>query len=326
MAINVEAYGGLPPPSERQRQQTDARQDRWMYELEHAMLQSAKKPAPSQDGRAPAAVQDDTPLPKRQSRQDDQREPAEAAAAMASAPAAKAQVNAPESAATPVAAAVTAGQGAGAAAQEQSAAPSRVAAAASAPVPAAAMLATALPGSGAAPSASPLAAMTSALAAAPGASHSLTAGAVMGADSAADNAIPAAPGAGWLSRAAEADGALLAAPEDAETPPATPEPAPATASDEPYAARLLHVYRDADGVQAWLRDASLGQMQAQQLARAMAGELGSAGAPLTALTVNGRRQVLPGAPAVDASQDEFTAEARTDAPASPYTLYQNGAI
>ncbi|SFG88777.1 hypothetical protein SAMN05518865_12178 [Duganella sp. CF458] len=89
----------------------------------------------------------------------------------------------------------------------------------------------------------------------------------------------------------------------AAVPLAGQEPAPAEAAalaqdagagaaaeqDAQYARRLLHVYQDQDGVQAWLRDAALTPGQAAAVAAALAGELAGEGQTLAALTINGKR-------------------------------------
>ncbi|MES2352193.1 MAG: hypothetical protein V4641_31885 [Pseudomonadota bacterium] len=146
-----------------------------------------------------------------------------------------------------------------------------------------------------------------------------TAGAA-GADSADGALAPAAksaaamrPGMAMAGTDAPADAPQEALPESETPPPSADSPAPPPDGEE-YASRLLHVYRNADGVQAWIRDASLGQVQAQQLAQVMASELGEAGSPLSALTVNGRRLALPtGALPADEQQDDYAADAAAPA-------------
>lgn len=63
---------------------------------------------------------------------------------------------------------------------------------------------------------------------------------------------------------------------------------------ENYARSLLHVYCGADGVHAWLRDASLSQAQVRKVAQGLASELAVSGAPLAALTVNGKKIMSSG--------------------------------
>lgn len=92
-------------------------------------------------------------------------------------------------------------------------------------------------------------------------------------------------------------GALDAAPAGAapalETPPA----------GEQYARSLLHVVRGDDGVHAWLRDASLSDVQVRKVALAVAGELAQSGAPLAELTVNGKKINWSGATGVTGGRD-----------------------
>lgn len=135
---------------------------------------------------------------------------------------------------------------------------------------------------------------------------------------------PAAPGmAGRSQDSARQQPFDIAAEQDA---------APAGQSDaavagEEYAQRLLHVYRDAAGVQAWIRDAGIGQAQAQRLAQAMAGELGGAGVPLSALTLNGKR--LPLAPAGVGVRDAYDGgdnAADTGRPTAVRHINQHGAL
>ncbi|MYM28572.1 hypothetical protein GTP58_09575, partial [Duganella sp. CY15W] len=166
------------------------------------------------------------------------------------------------------------------------------------------------------------------------ASPALASSAPQGADSLGTNArvSPVPANAGWLPGGAGAPAAPEPALAGADHAAVADLPAAPTfaGDDQQYAARLLHVYRDADGVQAWVRDASLGQQQAQQLVRAMASELGSAGTPLTALTVNGRRQTLPAARAsqerTDADADADADETGVAAPVARLTPYLNGAF
>jgi hypothetical protein len=138
------------------------------------------------------------------------------------------------------------------------------------------------------------------------------------AGAAADPALAASPLAPAADATRDAFGPALlalAAPEATAAPEIeeAPDPghgAPAEAQAEPYGKRLLHVYRGQDGVQAWVRDAALTQAQVGAVAEAMAGQLAAAGSVLAALTVNGRRVVsaAPGARGAGA-QDQSTAPA-----------------
>ena len=60
-------------------------------------------------------------------------------------------------------------------------------------------------------------------------------------------------------------------------------------SQDQYAARNLHLYRNGNSVQAWLRDAALSDIGAYSVAQALQSELQRSALQLTALTVNGKR-------------------------------------
>lgn len=104
----------------------------------------------------------------------------------------------------------------------------------------------------------------------------------------AASVTPAAPRAAsgllWAGGGASgADGAVAAEP---------PEQAPvadAAGEEQQYARRLLHLYQDQDGVQAWLRDAALTPGQVAAVTAALAAELAGQGQALATLTVNGKR-------------------------------------
>lgn len=68
--------------------------------------------------------------------------------------------------------------------------------------------------------------------------------------------------------------------------PSPPEPAPGGRPE--FDKRLLHIYLKHDGVHAFIRDANLGAAQMPALVQALSAELGAAGRSLAALTVNGR--------------------------------------
>jgi hypothetical protein len=65
------------------------------------------------------------------------------------------------------------------------------------------------------------------------------------------------------------------------------------AAQDAYAKRQLHLYPGADGVQAWIRDVDLNQIQAQAVALALRQELNGSGLKLKTLTLNGRKLELP---------------------------------
>jgi hypothetical protein len=85
----------------------------------------------------------------------------------------------------------------------------------------------------------------------------------------------------------DAEPAADAARQDAA--PDESHAAPARVALDAYARNALHLYRGDDGVQAWIRDASLQPLQAEAVRRALAQELGSAGEKLLAVTINGRK-------------------------------------
>jgi len=61
------------------------------------------------------------------------------------------------------------------------------------------------------------------------------------------------------------------------------------ASGEEYHKQLLHLFHGADGVHAYIRDAALDGVRLRLVAQALAAELNGSGARLAGLTVNGRR-------------------------------------
>lgn len=75
-----------------------------------------------------------------------------------------------------------------------------------------------------------------------------------------------------------------------KTTPATQETA---SSQDQYAARNLHLYRNGNTVHAWLRDAELTNTSAHSVAQALQSELQRSALQLTALTVNGKRLPFP---------------------------------
>ena len=65
------------------------------------------------------------------------------------------------------------------------------------------------------------------------------------------------------------------------------------AAQDTYAKRQLHLYPGADGVQAWIRDVDLNEIQAQAVALALRQELNGSGLKLKTLTLNGRKLETP---------------------------------
>ncbi|MFZ6646130.1 hypothetical protein ACO0LO_10465 [Undibacterium sp. TJN25] len=66
-------------------------------------------------------------------------------------------------------------------------------------------------------------------------------------------------------------------------------PSEPSADVDQFAARILHLYHGADGVQAWIRDAGLNDTSGQQVGQALSAELQNAGSRLNSLVVNGRK-------------------------------------
>ncbi|HEX8611922.1 MAG TPA: hypothetical protein VF800_11600 [Telluria sp.] len=146
----------------------------------------------------------------------------------------------------------------------------------------------------------------------PDAVPSLAAGAMPGAPlmanpgtRAAGQALPGDSGAARVAPAGAPPARMAAhAPmlrEQAEASEAPPEHAPASggesAADEvPYALRSMHLFREGDGVQAWIRDAALSQFQANALAYSLKKEMQAEGLTLNALTLNGKKTALAPAP------------------------------
>ncbi len=114
-----------------------------------------------------------------------------------------------------------------------------------------------------------------------------------------------------------------AEPSEAEGPVRGAPRRPADGED--YASRLLHVYRGADGVQAWIRDASLDAASLPGLAEAMVDQLGDAGARLAALTVNGRRLALPTSAPRGEAPDAQDGQQLDEAEPARATINPNGA-
>lgn len=93
--------------------------------------------------------------------------------------------------------------------------------------------------------------------------------------------------------------------DDAAETMAPPEPAtPDEAAGEEYSRNLLHLFHGEDGVQAYIRDAELTGAQMRAVAQALAAELGGSGTRLAALTVNGRRVPLAGGGTDDSSIEQ----------------------
>lgn len=89
--------------------------------------------------------------------------------------------------------------------------------------------------------------------------------------------------------AAQAQDGASAQPDLAPSADDTASGAAAAAPQEEYAARLLRLVPEGQGVHAWVRDASLQPGQVAAVAAALAGELAASGQPLAALSINGKR-------------------------------------
>lgn len=381
MAINVDGFSVLAPPAKRQQLHTEARQGRWLYELEHALLlQSDKKQGGSHQtggersdpGELLLRTERESPVPRAA---DNSGAESAAAAGVAAGAAAAAAL----SAATPAvsapaandavagpqgAAALTAAGNANSATFGRAAAPGvdaprngddlvgadgKAAQATNAPIQPPGWSAAAdgqlanepthaagwIAAVGAPSAATVLGAYGAAMATL-GPSRGGSGGAPSGGASAIKAATGAAPGqpqamgfGPGAERAPNTDGGE--ADILGESPAARNRSAAIQPDGEQYAERRMHVFQDAQGVRAWIRDAAIGGAQVAGLAQAMSGELVASGAPLTALTVNGRRVALPAAALhADALRDDYTTDdesgAERAAAESPTIIYENGAI
>lgn len=322
MTVNFDVLGAAASPAGARldRRDAEARQDRWMQQLERAAFDAVAKPDTPHEKRgvsadaAPAAA--DAPgagaLLKPVAGGAHQVRAASAAMAPAAAGARPAAAgpqaaDAPAAQAGAPAGAARARAADGASAPAQGAQPDS-AAASQGPLPAlpAQQRAAAPQGelnalaalAGATPAV--FAVNTYALAAGVVAASALRPGApgvpgVPGAATAlppASMAAGAAPalGTGPSAAQAEAEGAPAPSEEQAEAGHGAPEQH-AAGEAEQYTKSLLHVYRDNQGVHAWLRDAALDGGQVRAVAQAMAGELARSGTPLAALSINGKKIV-----------------------------------
>ena len=308
MAINVEGYRVLGQLADRQQLHAHAQQERWLYQMEQAMLQQeGKKPAPAREqSRAGQERSRDAQPSNEQGNAASygltalgtQTVSPQAAHADTTGP----QAESPDSA-SPAQHAADAHSAASGGEAAPSEAAARTADSASAGVAAGVLAIARLPANG-------HAAMPALARAATGVGQSVAA--TLQQD-------PAALTAANVRVAANAPANLpvpgmAPAPAPASAPQASDEmeqysarrpavPAQATA-EEDYASRLLHIYHDPDGVQAWIRDAAIDQAHARTLALAMADELAANGTTLVALTLNGRKLTLPAATPAD-DTDKF---------------------
>lgn len=80
---------------------------------------------------------------------------------------------------------------------------------------------------------------------------------------------------------------------EAELPETTPgrsaRKTGAMVESEPYALRQMHLFHGDEGVQAWIRDAGLSQLEVHAVAEALSNQLSGSGLRMSALMINGRR-------------------------------------
>lgn len=280
MNSTVDMAALLAPATARfDRQRTEARQQRWMAELEQAMfapqaprsLEGTAAPAAQAHGEAaPAAARGAAaqPVPRPGSAASGAPSTAASGAAAANGAAAQGLRNRPDGA--PMG---HHGEEGPRAADDAQAAEAEVEAGAGAVIPS---LAAAGSGrGGAAPG----------IAGAAGAP--VTAAVLAGEPAQAPVVQPFAP---------LLPGAFGAALEAADMPAsdgAAAGPGQDAAPGDEYAKQLLHLFHGDDGVQAYIRDAELSGAQMRAVAQALAVELGMGGQRLAGLTVNGRRVVVP---------------------------------
>ncbi|NRR31459.1 hypothetical protein HSX11_14875 [Oxalobacteraceae bacterium] len=319
------APGAAPMPAGRHH--AEARQDRWMFELEHALLAqgSKKNDTPQEQRSAEAAPQQDLADPAAAASKGGLKSGA------AHQGGAAAQASAQQSA--------TAQAGRTAARDDAGAAGDQVQAQAQAVAAAPALAAAQSQWSAAAFAVAPAVSQETALGA------YAQAGATLAARRAGPAVAEANSGVQTLARMNKAEAApvqlgLGQAEAQAEPAPGAPEQAEAqevlahggaTPDSEAYADKLMHVYRGEEGVQAWIRDAALGANQTERLVQALGEELAGAGTRLAALTVNGRKLTLPaqpgGAQQTQDAQDEFMQHAAAaPASAAAATIQRRGAV
>lgn len=340
MAINLDPAQGAAAslPGRLDRHDADARQDRWMFELERAMFSASAK---KQRGAVPLQQHTQVPAQQDGSRPNGDVGPVAAAVQpFSSAPAAlrsagpgvahgrRADVDPSEHAhathATHAAQGAQSAQGA----RE----PDDTAGAAAPPAAVAAMVAalhkvacvqTSVTGSATAegvgavaPGGFIIAAASANLAAAGGSDHASPAEAVQLATAAplvslGQSAGPPLPDSG------------APALSDSDIPEKFDSSAATLADVVEFEKRLMHLVVGSDGVHAYIRDAELGAAQMRSVAAALTAEMAASGQSLAALTVNGQR-VSPATRHV-ASDDLATdglAPITSDEPAAPSPSFQ----
>lgn len=317
MNSTVDTSAALAPAAARfDRQHAGTRQQRWMAELEQAML--AQQPGQRPAEQAPQA-RDEASVARPSAAQGAAASTAPVAASSqgVSASAQASDANAPASAST-------AAQGKQGGPQETVGDAPRHAGAVShatetagaADVMASAWTDPATAGVAAQMLAASVALGTSAAAAATEPAPEVTIGATTGARASGGLAF-------GLAGAMRPDAGVAEAAVETFEGAATPE---AVASDEEYSKNLLHLFHGEDGVQAYIRDAELSGAQMRAVAQALAAELGAGGTRLAGLTINGRRLPVGGANPYE-QQDEEPPVAQGTLPAShrPF-IEEKGAI
>ncbi|WUR12436.1 hypothetical protein E7V67_022450 [[Empedobacter] haloabium] len=318
MNSTVDTSAALAPAAARfDRQHAGTRQQRWMAELEQAML--AQQPGQRPAEQAPQAQDDGN-----------RARPAAAQGTPGAAPVAAAR---PQAATVGAHAGAAAASGAASTAAQAGQGDTQAADDGMSRHAAAAPRATASAGDATAsawtdPATAGVAAQLMAAAVVPG--MSAVPASITTAEPAPEVTIGAAAGARagsglafGLAGAMRQDAAAAEAAVETFEGTATPE---AAATDEQYGKNLLHLFHGEDGVQAYIRDAELSGAQMRAVAQALAAELGAGGTRLAGLTINGRR--LPvGAANPYEQQDEERPEAQGILPAAQRPLIEEkGAI
>jgi hypothetical protein len=261
MAINLEQIPGATAPllERLDRQDAQARQDRWMLELERAALASSAKKLRGGKPRDEAAAAPQAPL-----------QPADAEPASATA-----------------AARATGGSGsAGAQTGADAARPGSYAQAGAMPLPALRMAASPAGGADAMAAAVPTGMPAVAAVPATAAPSSVTAAAAGAIDTSARRHAGASLSAfGWTAAPAP-DHAAQAGVDMAGRAASGAAP---MADGAQFDKRLMHLFAGPDGTHAYIRDAELGAAQARSVAAALGAALADSGQALAALTVNGKR-------------------------------------
>ena len=313
MSINTDRPLSVwaPVASGLDRHGAEARQGRWMLELERGLAAVAKRPGPKTEpepvptgatnqplrpvvpgavagsaGAAPGGAVSAGAAPGQEPLRPDanRRTPLAAAAAAAAAGDDKAQTTSAPALALPPSAA----------GQSGSQAPHGTTSAALLPRHVGAAVDTAANGapfpgvpSAAAGAAAPGSAVIHSRSA-PEPHQNVRSAASLASQSAGAQAIEASPAD--LSAPAAGEAGDYVAPESHDAEQAKQSELRLQRGERPeFDRRLLNIYVKHDGVHAFIRDTAIGAHQARQVARAISNEIASAGHALAELTVNGRR-------------------------------------